>query len=244
MQVHLFGSEFRLLHRLKSKKNRVYLVENRGGRFLLKLYRAPHHRHSAVEYRVLREAYRKKAAVPRPLASIKGKGLLMEYIPGENLCDRLNRSCLPEYADMLAAWFAHFHRCFGCPGGITMLRGDANLRNFIVHPDGTLFGVDFEEAVPGESDRDIGQICASILDTEPAFTPAKAALCRRLIGRYGCSTGRRGLEQDLTGPIAAALRESARRRLRQRRYLSREAALLERKGLPRYLDLVMKKPLA
>lgn len=236
MQIELFGRKFKLVHRLQSKKNRVYLVENKDGCFLLKLYRSPHHRRSAVEHRVLREAYRRKAAVPQPLAFNEERALLMEYISGENLCDLLNRCCLPEYADLLAEWFAYFHRCFERPGGMTLLRGDANLRNFIVHRGGVLYGVDFEEAAPGKPDRDIGQICASILNTEPMFTPAKAVLCRRLIARYGRLTGRENLESSLTGPIAAALRESARRRPQQRRYLLKEAGRLRREGLAVYLS--------
>ena len=49
MVIRLFGRDFRLLRRLMSKKNRVYLVENKDGRFALKLYRAPHHRRSAAD---------------------------------------------------------------------------------------------------------------------------------------------------------------------------------------------------
>jgi len=39
MILHLFNREFKLLRRLKSKKNRVYLVESKEGHFVLKLYR-------------------------------------------------------------------------------------------------------------------------------------------------------------------------------------------------------------
>jgi Ser/Thr protein kinase RdoA (MazF antagonist) len=237
MVLHLFGRKFRLLHRLKSKKNRVYLVENDAGRFVLKLYRAPHHRRSAVEHRVLQEAFQKGVAVPQPLAFIEKKALLMEYIPGENLCDLLNRRCLAEYADKLAGWYAAFHCCFSQPGGRTLVRGDSNLRNFVLRQDGTLYGVDFEEAAWGNPAQDIGQICASILDTEPMFTPAKAALCRRLIARYGRITGQPDLESRLTGQIAVALRETTRRRPRQRSYLLKQAWLLEQEGLAFFLKL-------
>jgi len=173
MILHLFNREFKLLRRLKSKKNRVYLVESKEGHFVLKLYRAPHHRRSVVEHRVLQEACRKGLAVPQPVAFIEKKALLMEYIPGENLCDLLNRRCLVEYADKLADWYGSFHRCFSCPGGEFLIKGDSILRNFIVRADGSLYGVDFEETAPGDPARDIGQICASILDTDPMFTPAK-----------------------------------------------------------------------
>ena len=235
MILGLFGRKFKLRRRLKSKKNRVYLVENRNGLFVLKLYRAPHHLRSAAEYRVLREASRNGVPVPQPVAFIEGKALLMQHVPGENLCDLLNRRCLPEYADKLARWYASFHRRFSRLDGTALLRGDSNLRNFILREDGYLFGVDFEEAEWGDPARDMGQICASILDTEPMFTPEKAALCRRLIARYGEITGRGSLEGNLVGHIAQALKETARRRPRQRRYLLRQAGLLEEHGLDYFL---------
>src|SRR5690554_2174710 len=160
MVIRLFGRDFRLLRRLMSKKNRVYLVENKDGRFVLKLYRAPHHRRSAAEYRVLRDAFQKGAAVPQAVAFIEKKALLMKNIPGEKHCDLLNRRCLIEYADKLARWYGSFHRLFRRPDGSTLLRGDSNLRNFILRKDGSIFGVDFEEAEWGDPARDIGQICA------------------------------------------------------------------------------------
>ncbi len=228
MFIGLFSQKFRLVRRLQSKKNRVYLVENAAGRFVLKLYRAPHHLNSAREYQVLLRAYRCGVAVPRPCAFIEEKALLMEHIPGENLCDLLNRRCLEEYAEKLAAWFAAFHRCFRRGCGRALLRGDSNLRNFVMRGDGTLFGVDFEEAAPGNPLQDLGRICASILDTKPMFTPKKAALCRRLIACYGGLTGQEGLEARLITETAAALRETSRRRPRQRDYLLEQAAGLEK----------------
>lgn len=233
MIVHLFGRRLRLLHRFKSRKNRIYLVESEEGRYVLKLYRAPHHLCSGVEYRVLRKAHRKRTAVPQPLAFAGGRALLMEYIPGENLCDLLNRHCLPEYADQLAQWFGSFHQLFEEPGGTTLLRGDSNLRNFLIHRAGGLYGIDLEEAERGDPARDIGQICASILNTDPMFTKQKFALCRRLISCYGRITERDDLELSVTGQIARALRETSRHRPGQRRYLLRQARLLERKGLDR-----------
>lgn len=233
--IGIFGRKFRLLRPIKSKKNRVYLVESGGQLFVLKLYRAPHHLRASLEHRVLRKTFREGPAVPQPLAFVDKKALLMEYIPGRNLCDLLNRRCLPEYADKLARWFSSFHRCFKRPGGKTLLRGDSNLRNFMIGKEGVLYGVDFEEAAPGDPVRDMGQICASILDTEPMFTPVKAALCRRLIHCYGSFTGRANLEQHLLHEIAAALRETSRRRPQQRIYLSKQADLLEQHGLTHYL---------
>lgn len=236
MKVRLFGCRFELRQRLQSKKNRVYLAENAGGRFVLKLYRAPHHLNSTLEHRVLQLAHRRGLAVARPLAFIEKRALLMEYIPGENLCDLLNRRYLPEYVDQLACWLAAFHRSFVRPGGKTLTRGDSNLRNFIIHENGALYGVDFEEAAPGNPAWDLGRLCASILDTEPMFTPEKAALCRRLIARYGRAAGRESLEKHLTSFIAAALRETARRRPQQRSFLLKQSNLIMIRGLDYYLD--------
>lgn len=232
--VHIFGREFTLQQRLRSKKNRTFLVREGESLLVLKLYRSPHLHRSAREHRVLGETHGGGIAVPRPLAFTEGRALLMEYIPGENLCDLLNRRCRPEYVDKLARWLASFHRCFRRPDGSTLLRGDANLRNFILHPDGTLHGVDLEEAAPGDPWKEIGQICASILDTAPMFTPEKAALCCRLIARYRRITGLQNPESGLTAQIASALLETAQRRPRQRRYLYQKAKLLARRGLSAY----------
>lgn len=236
MFIRLFSLKFRLLRRLPSKKNRVYLVESAAGRFVLKLYRAPHHLNSAREHQVLLRACRCGVAVPRPCAFIEGKALLMEHIPGENLCDLLNRRCLEEHAEKLAGWFAAFHHCFRHGGGKTLLRGDSNLRNFVMRGNGTLYGIDFEEAAPGHPLRDLGRICASILDTEPKFTAEKAALCRRLIACYGGLTGQEGLEPRLIAETVVALREASRRRPRQRDYLLEQAARLEQGRLEYYLN--------
>jgi len=234
MKIYVLGREFTLLRRLKSRKNRTLLVENEEGRFVLKLYRAPHRHRSATEHRVLAEAHRGGIAVPRPIAYSEKRALLMEYIPGENLCDLLNRCPRPEYADALAQWLGTFHLRFRRPGGLTLLRGDTNLRNFIVRPGGALYGVDFEEAAPGEPARDLGRLCASILDTDPMFTSAKATLCHRLIERYRRITGLKDAEPELTAQIALALREAAQRRPQQRRYLLQQAKQLLRKGLTGY----------
>ena len=235
MIVHIFGSKFKLIKRLKSKKNRVCLVRNGRDAYVLKLYRAPYHRRSCAEHRVLKEARRGGLAVPQPLAFIKNKALLMKWIPGENLCDALNRRCLPEYADQLAQWFSTFHGHFKRPGGRAMLRGDAILRNFIVHPDGTLYGIDFEEAKIGNPLEDLAKICASILDTDPMFTAPKVALCRRLLKGYGRITGKGNLESAAAGAIARALRETSQYRPEQRRYLLQKAVYIEQGGLEKGL---------
>jgi aminoglycoside phosphotransferase (APT) family kinase protein len=234
MKIYIFELRFTLLKRLKSRKNRTLLVENSEGRFVLKLYRSPHHRRSALEHRVLTEAHRSGIAVPRPMAYSRYRALLMEYIPGENLCDLLNRQPSPEYADALARWLGSFHHRFRRPGGTTLLRGDTNLRNFILHAGGALYGVDFEEAAPGAPARDLGRLCASILDTDPMFTPAKAALCRRLIVRYRRITGLKDPDFAFTAQIVLALREAAHRRPQQRHYLLKNAVQLEQKGLTHF----------
>ena len=234
MKIYIFGQKFALQKRLKSRKNRTLLMENNEGFFVLKLYRAPHRHRSAMEHRVLAEAHREGIAVPRPIAFSRKRALLMEYISGENLCDLLNRRPRPEYADALAQWLGAFHLRFRRPGGLTLLRGDTNLRNFIVRPGGALYGVDFEEAAPGKPARDLGRLCASILDTDPMFTPAKAALCRRLIERYRCITGLKDPEPELTAQIALALCEAAQRRPQQRRYLLQQAKLMLQRGLTGY----------
>jgi len=60
---------------------------------------------------------------------------------------------------------------------------DAVLSNFILSDD-KIFGVDLEDAGPGDPLDDVGQLCASILGSEPFFTPVKFDLCLRMLRSY------------------------------------------------------------
>jgi tRNA A-37 threonylcarbamoyl transferase component Bud32 len=225
-----------VLRTFKSKKNKVLLVEKESHLYVLKVYNQNSAMRAKKEFDVLHTAHSRGIKVPKPLFFWDRSALLLEYIPGESLCDVLNNSPSLDYAHLLASWYASFHFSTGgskeglCPN----IKGDSILRNFIYVKGASsrdcLYGVDFEEADQGEPAVDIGEICASILNTDPMFSAYKISLCRETIRAYICLT-------DYCPPkpfsyyIGQALRNSARWRPHQREFLLRGASVLEEHGL-------------
>jgi tRNA A-37 threonylcarbamoyl transferase component Bud32 len=106
--------------------------------------------------------------------------IIMKYIFGKNLCDVIN--CKDVSIDNktkmiidLAKWFFNFHNHFKKNNNF-IIRGDSNLRNFIVNNQ--IWGVDFEESRIGNPIEDISSMIASILSTHPEFTNEKFTLSK------------------------------------------------------------------
>jgi hypothetical protein len=93
-----------------------------------------------------------------------------------------------------------YHRAFH----FRIARGDAILRNFISAPDG-IVGADLEESSETDTIEDVGQICSSILMTDPPFTEVKWSFARRLVKRYWECTGR-DRSDELPKAIGSAMR--------------------------------------
>jgi len=189
VQALCHGLGLRIMRRFASKKNRGYLVESGAAHYVLKVYSPEFEHHLPVEADLLKKAHNLALGVPRPV-EVRDHALLMEYIEGDNLCDALNARPRLEYAAALAHWFFCFHEAFSVSPTCTVVRGDSNLRNFIVaatdaQAAGTrLVGVDFEESGKAHPASDIGTIVASVLNTDPMFTPTKAELCLNMIQTY------------------------------------------------------------
>ena len=65
------------------------------------------------------------------------------------------------------------------------LRGDINLRNFIITKDNITFGVDFEEKMSqGDFEKDFGRIIAFIATYSPFFNDSKAAFSSKLLNQF------------------------------------------------------------
>lgn len=207
---------------LYSKKNRVYKARCGGCLCILKWFRPQGE--ADWEFSILTKAHGQRLRVPRPLNLWPGRAILMEYIPGENLCDLLNERPSPKLARSLAEWYAAFHRAFTQADGKVLLKGDSILRNFIWQPE-SLWGIDFEESRPGDPAEDIGEITCSILSTDPMFTREKILLCRFLIDHYQRLAPLEGVEDAL----AQALVDTARRRGAD--CLLPKARLIKEKGL-------------
>jgi tRNA A-37 threonylcarbamoyl transferase component Bud32 len=130
----------------------------------------------------LRDAYERGVPVPRIIGTT-AEVVLMEFIPGLNLCDVLTENPTPRHGRLLGQWFAQFHTAFQRNGELVLAKGDARIRNFIFAGP-HLVAVDFEESYVGSYVDDLAGACGSILDTDPIFTPAKLKVCKAMLSTY------------------------------------------------------------
>jgi hypothetical protein len=169
----------------------------------------------ANEVQVLREAYSRRIPVPFVIGSTT-QVLLTHFLSGENLCDLITENPKSRYGILLGQWLASYHQAFqrhGNPEKV-LLKGDARIRNFICN-DSVLVGVDFEECVAGHYLHDLASTCASILDTDPLFTPEKLSLCRTLLEHYSLTrqiSNPSQLVQEAVPAIINTLKVTAARR--------------------------------
>jgi len=182
-----YFDDIRIIQKYKSKKNEVYEIVGDGQEYILKIFSKQRKNYLLPEISVL--SCVEQHLGPTMFAYDEYNSfLLLEKIPGENLCEVLNNCSLDikqkeKVMSLLANWFATFHKEFSMTGCTTVIRGDAILRNFIVS-DKKIIGVDFEEARQENPYEDIGEICASILDTDPMFTAQKIKLVKIFLKNY------------------------------------------------------------
>lgn len=210
---------------LPSSVNRVWLVETDVRPIIVKKFLSSR---SGTEFEALVRARSAGLAVPFPLWK-DGDYLVLEYIHGET-CDRMiNHMFSAEVAELLGVWLGGFHGRLngGEPKTIT---GDAALSNFIFS-EGAVYGIDLEDSREGEPLEDVGDLAASILGSEPFFTPIKFDLCFRMIRAYERSTGEDAIER-VRPYISKHLRMDAKKKPLFRRTLLGAAKSLER-GWPR-----------
>ncbi len=141
---------------------------------------------------------------PRLLGGRDGV-ILMQYIHGENLIDRVNKTFDSQVIERLAEWYFHFH-------SIThLLKGDPRLHNFIVTQE-KIVGLDFEEAQHGHWVIDIGGAGASMLSSTPVYDRRKRRLVWILFDNYLRYAGERrssAIESRFIDAVADALEETA-----------------------------------
>lgn len=169
-----------------SKKNTVaYVIFNNKPR-ILKWFAPGFRNQMNNEFHVLKKGSSK---LKIPIAYEKdniNNVIIMNYIPGKNLCDIINddnenSENKEKIIIKLAFWFKRFHE-FYKTNNQNYIRGDSNLRNFIFTDN--IWGLDFEEFRIGNIDEDIANICTSILTTDPKYTNEKYTLCRLFIKSY------------------------------------------------------------
>lgn len=171
--------EIKMMREFISRRNKVLL--DRG--IIIKKYSsmgiAEHEEHT------LNKLHTFGLKVPRVISS-SSMEIQLEYIEGQTLLERLElmekKNVGPEQqrllSKMLADWFLKYYQAVDF-NHTSILRGDVNCRNFIVNDQG-IWGVDFEEEVTGEREKDIGRLIAYISTYEPSFTKWKFEFCHLL----------------------------------------------------------------
>jgi hypothetical protein len=151
--------------------------------------------------------------------------IIMEYIRGALLTDLLAEPGGGQklWINELARWFTRLHGFMQTPGQVCLGKSDLNLRNFIF--DGRVFyGVDFEDVCFSPPERDLGGICAFILNNHPMFEKWKYRVCCSLIKAYETVSADScfpGLDWEAVWYyLIEELKAAAARREKQRDYLN------------------------
>jgi len=205
-----------------SKRNRVWIVETDVRPVVVKRFLSGK---CEREFESLLQAKQAGLEVPIPLAK-SGDYLVTEFISGDGCEELINHMFSSEAAQGMGSWLARFHRGLRMEGS-TRLMNDAVLSNFILS-EGATYGVDLEDVDVGDARDDIGKLAASILGTEPFFTPIKFDLCLRMIESYESASETKIME-SIRPFISRHLRLDARSRPLFRRTLVAAADSLERR---------------
>jgi tRNA A-37 threonylcarbamoyl transferase component Bud32 len=185
-----------------------------------------------LEYSILKKGF-SDLSIPSPLEKdTENNVLVMSYIMGENVCDIVNdlQMVLEEkqkVVQLLADWFVNFHTFFKSEDGFR-LRGDANLKNFILSR-GRIWGVDFEESRMGRPNEDLATLCVSLLSTDPMFTDEKFHLCQIFLDSYRKSV--KWDVENINTEISYALLERIQWRSNDEEILRKYATKIRSKGL-------------
>jgi tRNA A-37 threonylcarbamoyl transferase component Bud32 len=221
-----------LQRRFESKKNTIAYVVYNGQPRIFKWYVPGLKQNMDLEYSILKKGF-SDLTIPSPLEKdSENNVLVMSYIMGENVCDIVNdtRTVLEEkkkVVHLLADWFVNFHSFFKSEDGFR-LRGDANLKNFILCR-GHIWGVDFEESRIGRPSEDLATLCVSVLSTNPMFIDEKFELCQTFLDSYRKSV--KWDVENINTEISYALLERIQWRPNDEEILRKYATKIRNKGL-------------
>ncbi len=138
---------------IPSKKNNVYLIDNR---YILKIYGLFGKKGYTREINILSKS--SPPLVPTLYGSYKKEAILLEHINGKRLFDIEEDLFTYEVLDKLILWFKTFSKKI--PGYI---RGDSIPQNFILKDNGDIIGIDFEEARKGDILIDIAEFASFLI---------------------------------------------------------------------------------
>ncbi len=201
----------RVVKRCPSKRNDVYLVEGDAGRFVLKTYSQNSEERFQRECEVLDILQNHGLAVPK-VEEVFSPCILMECLPGVTLLELSLESSIVETKKWLKKaldWTDAFHDIMRKEKGEPWAKGDATMRNFLCHGE-TIYGVDFEEAAPGDPLEDLGDLLANVISTSQQNNevPKRADMARWLLEEHFSSSGRNGTKA-VERRIASSLRDHA-----------------------------------
>lgn len=205
---------------IPSRVNRVWAIETDVRPVVVKRSLSGR---SGREFEALVLAKSAGLDVPYPLYK-EGDYIVEEYLPGDTLEVMVNHMFSHQAAEGIGSWMARFHAAFRHDSS-TRLMADAVLSNFIFS-DGRVFAVDLENSGFGNELDDLGQAGASILGSEPFFTPIKFDLCFRMLRAYEAAGGKKVFE-EVRPYISRYLRFDAKRKPLFRRTLVMAAKSLE-----------------
>jgi len=208
-----------------SRRNRVWVVETDVRPVVVKQFLS---KGCGTEFEMMIRARQAALQVPYPLHA-GDNYLVSEYIAGEGCEMLINHMFSSVAADGIGNWLARFHQRLG-EGKSAMIMSDAVLSNFLVS-DGQVYAVDLEDCRLGNPLEDLGRAAASILGSEPFFTPIKFDLCMRMIRSYERYSGIQTAE-SVRPFIADHLRQDANMRPLFRRTFIGAAKSIER-GWPK-----------
>ena len=217
----------------KSKKNVVSYVMFDGEPRVFKWFTTSSTGRMLREYQVLKAGMGKLNIPWVYRLDRKNRVIIMSYLKGVNLCDLVNNKDKPfeekrELMVLLSKWLLGFHRFFKRKEKF-QIRGDSNLRNFILADD--IWGLDFEESRFGQPSEDLGEMCVSILTTDPVFTREKFMLCKTLIQNY--SDNASWDIGDVDHMVSRMLVEKIKWRPREEQILRGFSERIKRDGLAR-----------
>ncbi|MDD4237282.1 MAG: hypothetical protein PHT62_01815 [Desulfotomaculaceae bacterium] len=210
-----------------SRRNNVYFVEamTTGNRTQMYIIKENINESTGNEVFLL-NALKKQGIMVPDVIWHDNSIIVMPYIQGVLLADLLVDLEVEEefWIGEFVKWLHKLHRFMNINSRVGLCMSDLNLRNFIF--DGQkFFGLDFESVCFYPPERDLGGICAFILNNDPMFVNWKYRICNSLIRAYenipsgdGCTTK---LDREaIWFYLIEEMKAAAGRREGQRQYLN------------------------
>ena len=226
-------------------QDNVTALVNRQGTFFVRTPKGFH----MVRFSTPEEAEREfdtlvkleEAGVPAPIPSATmGDLVVVELVDGVPAVDIISPRELDdttsaailfrrEILEEIAKWLAVLHKAF-MRGNETLVKGRADLNNFLVTDESTIMPIDFGGSSHGKGMEDVGEVVASILFSEPMFTDLKFGLASGFVEAYIRHSG-------IMAPTkvelytARALRDASTRMPAKREILIEMADWIQKSGL-------------